>query len=476
LSDELELSRDSERDLKTKRRFGGGAEGRKAERNVLPVDFRWAPVTRIGAFRMWKGSVLGALIGMCIVAFGIAADAARSDDDASILSVIGEANSIKLRTFEETKKARNKHLAEAFATFRDSRGGKATAETVRGFNALLCGRGLTTFDDFQRDEMTPFREVKDPATGDSVPVFGPLGSDLINPWLADMEIAEGQPMEDQPAYLCARNALREHLDFVLVGERDPNLCLDSLPGKLRENAVAMYARLNPTNRFDGGFDQPLFYATVRFAAKKLFREDYPQAKLTMAQLVVAEERGGFGIRSCLLCHEASHVGVYRRLLGQALYSEAKSRENAPEAARAAAESANYAEAARHVLAAHGDKIDERAVRRSLTASSADNIERLKPGYDDFAAVLGNLGCLSCHCTTGTPPQNKDPREHGAWVLQPSTYNKTENIQALLPQIKNDDVERSPLLLKAKGELDHEGVETVKLDAQQAARLQQALTG
>lgn len=425
---------------------------------------------------MWKRSVLGALIGMCIVAVSIAADAARSDGDAGVLSVIAEAKSIELRTFEETKKARNKHLAEAFAKYRDSRGGKATGEVVRGFNAQLHERGLTSFDDFQQAEMTPFRPVKDPATGDSVPVFGPLGSDLINPWLADMEIVEGRPVEEQPAYLCARNALREHLDFVLVGERDPNLSLDSLPGKLRENAVAMYARLNPTNRFDGGFDQPLYYATVRFAAKKLFREDYPQAKLTMAQLVVAEERGGFGIRSCLLCHEGSHAGVYRRLLGQALYLEAKSRENGPEAAKAAADSANYGEAARHVLDAHGDKIDEAAVRQSLTAGSADNIERLKPGYDDFAAVLGNLGCLRCHCTTGKPPQDKDPREHGAWVLQPSTYNKTENIQALLPQIKAGDVERSPLVLKAKGELDHEGVATVKLNQKQAAQLQQAISG
>lgn len=423
---------------------------------------------------MWKGSVLGALIGVCITAIGAAWGSAPPDGAANVLARIRAAKSIELRTFEETKKARNELLAEAFAEYRDAHGGKATGEVVQQFSALLRGRGLTTFDDFVRAEMTPFREVRDPATGDLVPVFGPLGSDLINPWLADMEIVDGKPLEEQPAYLCARNALREHLDFVLVGERDPNLSFDSLPGKLRENAVAVYARLNPTRRFDGGLDQPLYYASVRFAAKKLFREDYPQAKLTMAQLVVAEEQGGFGIRSCLLCHEGSHAGVYRRLLGQTLYLEAKSREGGSNAAKAAADSANFAEAARHVLAAHGDKIDEPAVRRSLTAGSADNIERLKPGYDDFASVLGSLGCSRCHAADGKPPRGKDPREHGAWVLQPSTYNKTENIQALLPQIKIDDVERSPLLLKAKGELDHEGIDTVKLDDNRAEKLQQAL--
>jgi hypothetical protein len=263
----------------------------------------------------------------------------------------------------------------------------------------------------------------------------------------------------------------------LVGERDPTLSFDALPEKLRKNARMYYAKLNPTNRFDGGFDQPLFYATVRLAAKKLFREDHPRAKLTMAQLVVAEDRGGFGIRSCLLCHEASHAGVYKRLLGQALYLEAKARDmksTGRDATRTAADARNYAEAAAHVLKDFGDKFDAYEVRKSLAANSADNIERLKPGYEDFTAVLGRMGCLKCHSADGAPPPQKDPREHGAWVLNPSTYHKTENIQALLSNVDAANIARSPLLLKARGEQDHEGVQTVKLDGAKAAELQRAI--
>lgn len=426
---------------------------------------------------MWKGCIAVVACGLWFAANGTLDGGSPTAEEAQVRAAMADAARLRLRTSEETKKARNKSLAAAFDRFRDASGGQTTAEVVRGFAALLAEHGLTSFDDFQQAEMTPRRDVKDPASGDLVPVFGPLGSDLINPWLADMEIHDGKPVDRQPAYLCAKNALCEHVDFVLIGQRDPNLSFDALPEKLKVNARIVYARLNPTNRFDGGFDQPLYYATVRLAAKKLFREDYPQAKLTMAQLVVAEERGGFGIRSCLLCHEGSHAGVYRRLLGQALYLEAKSQEAAGGGAdqtRLAADARNYQEAAAHVLQAHGDKFDAQQVRSSLVANKADNIERLKPGYQDFAAVLDKLGCLKCHSTNGSPPPNKDPREHGAWALEPSTYYKTENIQALLSNIDAANLEKSPLLLKAKGEQDHEGVETVKLNTQDADKLQRAL--
>jgi len=151
-------------------------------------------------------------------------------------------------------------------------------------------------------------------------------SDLINPWLAAAGVVEGQPMREQPMYQSATNALREHVDFALIGIKDPSLSLALLPPKLRENAKWAYQRLNPGNEFDGGFDHPLFYATVREAAKKLFRQDYPKAKMTMADLVVSEDQGGFGIRSCLLCHNQDHTGVYKRLLGQGLYLDAKAAE------------------------------------------------------------------------------------------------------------------------------------------------------
>lgn len=389
-----------------------------------------------------------------------------------------EAAKIELRTFHETKKARNDRLNEAFRGYLRSVDEETAGESVRRFHVILKKHGLSSFDDFQQAEMTPRREVTDASSGEAIPVLGPLGSDLINPWLADLEIVESKPLEEQPIYICAKNVLREHLDFALIGIADPNLSFDTLPGKLQENARQFYRRLNPTNRFDGGFDHPLFYATVRFAAKKLFREDYPHAKITMAELVVAEDRGGFGTRSCLLCHEGNHAGVYKRLLAQGLYLEVKSRE-LPAASREAAElkasSANYHLAAKHVLDAHADRIDAEAVRRSLAMNSPDNYERLKPGYDVFYGVLGKNGCLKCHSTEAQPPQGKNPREFGAWVLHPSSYHKTENIKRLLETIDTTAVDRSPLLLKATGRNDHEGAETVKLDGAGAAELRDALT-
>lgn len=398
------------------------------------------------------------------------------EDDLHAASI--EAAKIELRTFHETKKARNDRLNEAFRDYLRTAGEETAAESVRRFHAVLKKHGLSSFDDFQQAEMTPRREVADPVSGEVVPILGPLGSDLINPWLADLEIVEGKPLEEQPIYICAKNVLREHLDFALIGVADPNLSLDALPGKLRENARQIYRRLNPTNRLDGGFDHPLFYATVRFAAKKLFREDYPNAKLTMAELVVAEDRGGFGTRSCLLCHEGNHAGVYKRLLAQGLYLEVKRRE-LPAASRDAAElkasSADYHLAAQRVLDAHADKIDADAVRRSLAMNSPDNYERLKPGYEVFYGVLEKNGCLKCHSTESQPPEGKNPREFGAWVLHPSSYHKTENIKRLLETIDTTAVDRSPLLLKATGRSDHEGAESVKLDGAGAAKMRDALT-
>lgn len=427
---------------------------------------------------MSNGSTAFAALICSVAALALCADDSRSRSERDVRTDIAETVKIELRTFHETKKARNDRLNDIFRAYARSGGDDTTAPSVQRFHALLKEQGLSSFDDFQRAEMTPRREVTDPASGVSVPVFGPLGSDLINPWLADLEVVDGKPLEEQPIYVCAKNVLREHLDFALIGTADPNLSLDVLPEKLRENARAFYGRINPTNRFDGGFDHPLFYATVRFAAKKLFREDYPQAKLTMADLVVAENRGGFGTRSCLLCHEGNHAGVYKRLLAQGLYLETKSRElpaGSREAREAETSAANFQLAAAHVLEAHADKIDAETVRRSLSMNSADNYERLKPGYEAFHASLEKLGCLKCHGADGRPPTGKNPREHGAWTLHPSAYHKTENIKALLGTIDTTAVERSQLLLKAIGEQDHEGAESVRLDRAQSEELRNALS-
>ena len=198
--------------------------------------------------------------------------------------------------FEDTKKARNIRLNELFKDYVHRLGGEVTVETIKQFNAMLRKHGLTNFDDFITAKMKPLRYVRDPASGEQIPVLGALGSDLINPWLAAAGVAEGKPMDEQPMYHAAANALREHVDFALIGIKDPSLSPALLPPKLRENARWAYRRLNPGNEFDGGFDHPLFYATVREAAKNLFRQDYPEAKITMAELVVPEDQGGFGVR------------------------------------------------------------------------------------------------------------------------------------------------------------------------------------
>jgi hypothetical protein len=72
---------------------------------------------------------------------------------------------------------------------------------------MLRKHGLTSFDDFMEAEMKPLRYVKDPVSRKQVPVFGALGSDLINPWLAAAGVAHGKPVEAQPMNHSAANAL-----------------------------------------------------------------------------------------------------------------------------------------------------------------------------------------------------------------------------------------------------------------------------
>jgi hypothetical protein len=71
--------------------------------------------------------------------------------------------------------------------------------------------------------------------------------------LAAAGVADGKSMKEQPMYRSATNALREHVDFALIGMKDPYLSLVLLPPILRENARWAYQRLNPGNAFDGGF-------------------------------------------------------------------------------------------------------------------------------------------------------------------------------------------------------------------------------
>jgi hypothetical protein len=320
-----------------------------------------------------------------------------------------------------------------------------------------------------------------------------LGSDVINPWLAAAGVDEGKPLEKQPMYRLAAKALSEHIDFALVGIKDPNLSLALLPPKLRDNGKWAYRRLNPTNKFDGGFDHPLFYATIREAVKKLFRQDYPQAKFTMADLVAPEEQGGFGIRSCLLCHARSHSGVYKRLLGQSLMFEAKAAglrkdnrtpfnvagtkplDDNQEAKQAVAKAAMFRLAAQRVLDAFPDKIDTQVVRNSLAMLSRDNLSRLKPGYGDFYATLKKIGCMNCHSTDSRGPKGMNLAKHGAFVLNPNSYYKTKNISSLVSVIDTNNLSKSKLLLKATGKLRHRGDKMLKLDNAQADELHRALT-
>ncbi|MBI4601199.1 MAG: hypothetical protein HY721_04480 [Planctomycetes bacterium] len=396
----------------------------------------------------------------------------REDSGDTTQEQVADVAHLELPVFEDTKRARNEKLREVFEDYLRRQGRTVSAATVTAFHRILKDHGLTTFEDFLAAETTPLHHVRDPDSGDEVPVFGALGSDVINPWLGALEVVEGNPLEEQPLYALASNALREHIDFALIGVKDPNLSLDLLPPKLRENAELAYCRLNPTGRFDGGFDHPLFYATVREAAKKLFREDYPRAKPSMADLVVPEERGGFGIRSCLLCHDRSHRGVYKRLLGQGLYLEAKAAglpEGSDDARRAKESAAVFLRAAGEVLDAFPGKIDAEAVRRSLVLVSGDDLERLKPGFDDLAGALRRLGCTKCHSTDNTQSEDKNPVVHEAWALHPSNYYKTENIKMLAALIDFSDLDQSKLLRKVAAESEHEGADELKLPPEDVAR-------
>ena len=414
-----------------------------------------------------------ALTGCLVVAITCAATEAPAVNEA-MKAEIAKVATIQKSVFEETNKARNARLNELFREYVQSLGGSLTKEVVNQFNALVKQQGLTNFDDFLSAQTTPLKYVNDPISGDKVPVFGPLGSDLVNSWLSKMKVADGQPLHEQPMYRLASDALSEHLSFAIIGIRDPNLSLELLPPGLRENAALAYKRLNPTNEFDGGFDHPLFYATIREAAGKLFCQDYPKAKISMADLVVPEEQGGFGIKSCLLCHNRDHGDVYKRLLAQSYLSVAKAKElrevqqasssSAPADAAECSEELKQAEAAasdfqlaaQRVLDAFPDRIDSEGVKQSLAALSRDNVARFMPGYEEFQTTLENIGCLQCHGAGANPPPTKNPAKYDAFVLNPNPYFKSRNVAALVKVVNLDELKDSMLLKKAGGMVSHRG--------------------
>ncbi len=425
-----------------------------------------------------------AVLAVTMLCGTLFAVAIGSSGDGSLRTEIDRVAFIERESAEETSIARNARLNELFDGYLNAHGGRPTAELARRFNALVNEHQLTNFDDFLAATTRPLVYVPDRASGDLVPVFGPLGSDVINPWLAAAGVAEGKPLDEQPMYHSATRALRENIDFAMIGVEDPNLSLDLLPPELRENARWAYARLNPTNKFNGGFDHPLFYCVVREAAEKLFRQDYPQAKLTMAELVMPVAEGGFGIASCLLCHEQNHNGVYRRLLGQGMYRAAKAHELQAAQERGApidevpasvqAEADMFLLAAERVQRAFPDRIDVADVRRSLASHSPDNQERLKPGYDDFVTVLKQLRCLQCHSDKAEVNEELNPACHGAFVLHDNAYEKSENVRALCELVDFENIAQSRLLAKAAGRVDHEGAARVKLDEAHTETLRVAL--
>jgi hypothetical protein len=416
---------------------------------------------------------------LCLVLLLIARSALSADrnpaDTAS--AKVAEIAKIEKAYFEETKREHNERLNELFREYLASHGGTSTAQLVCDFNRLVKQQGMTNFDDFLLAETTPLRHRKDPDSGDSVPIMGPLGSDVINPWLAALEVLPSKPLDEQPIYQLAAKALKEHIDFAVIGVLDPTLSLDLLPPKLRANAAAAYRRLNPTNKFDGGFDAALFYSSVREGAKKLFRVDYPKLRVTMAELVVPEEKGGFGIRSCLLCHDRSHSGVYQRLLSQGTYLRAKAADmlaTDPNFSPVKKLSEEFLNAAEIVQQSHPDKVDVQAAREALAALSTDNIGRLRPGYSDFCNTLRGLGCLKCHAKDADIPDDKDPSIFGAYTLDMNDYFCTSNVKALLSVVNLSDLDKSKLLLKAAGAVDHEGADDVKLTKKQNEQLKSAL--
>ncbi len=409
---------------------------------------------------------------------------AQHDIDEEFCAEIAKVANFRKAGIEDTRKARNEMLNQLFRKYVERLGDGATGQAVKQFNVMLKECGLISFDEFLAVQTTPLRYVTDPVSGRKLPVLGPLGSDAINRWLTAAGVAEGQSLEKQPMYRLASKVLGEHIDFALVGMKDPNLSFELLPPELRESARWAYGRLNPTNEFDGGFDHPLFYATVREAARKLFRQDHPEARLSMADLVLPEKQGGFGIRSCLLCHDDGqndgHNGVYKRLLGQSLVFEAtaaKLRERQGVSLNSAsgekedehvrqseATAATFRLAAQRVLDAVPDKIDREAIRLS----------HLKPGYDDFYATLKGLGCMKCHSTESNE-MGMGLAKKSNFVLSPERHYQTKNIAALLSVIDMDDISNSKLLLKARGRVKHLGNKELVLDDAQMEESQRALT-
>jgi len=418
----------------------------------------------------------GVVVSCCRPAGETTGSTAVADDPERdrIVARIVEAARLEKPLFEDTKRARNELLAEVFEEWVQHRGGKADAETISEFHTLLGENGLTTFVDFLAAETAPVRRVTDPASGDEIAIFGALGTDVINPWLAAVEVIEGKPLGEQPNYQLACDALREHIDFALVGTPDPNLSLEMVPEELRPNVRWAYGRLNPTHEFEGGFDHVLFYASVREAAKKTFRQDYPAAKITMADVVVPVDQGGFGIGSCLLCHDRSHEGICKRLLGQHLHLDREASaagEQGASQAELQAEADVFLRAAETVVSTYPELVDISRVRTELATPSDQDVSRLKPGFDGFQAALADHGCLDCHMDGVEVPSERDPATYDAITLRPSTYYKASNIRGVLALVSIDDVGESRLLHKATGQVGHKGP---TLDAQAAEQLHEAL--
>ncbi len=259
--------------------------------------------------------------------------------------------------------------------------------------------------------------------------------------------------------------------------------------------VVCYVIIVPYALSQGPADEEAIEAeiiTVREAAKNLFRQDYPEAKMTMAELVVPEDQGGFGVRSCLLCHNQDHTGVYKRLLGQGLYFEAKAAEILEanhgyskvesamrprveaEVRKVKAQAAAFQQAAQIILETFPDNVDAEAARSSLAMLSLDNLPRLKPVYNDFSRTLKSLGCLKCHSTDSKVPRTKSAAAYGAFVLNPNAYYKSKNIKALYSLIDINDLHNSKLLLKAANKVKHNGAKDVRLDSVQVEELHDAL--
>lgn len=425
----------------------------------------------MGSFRGAAGlGVLGILLGS---AFPQEGGTAPQDFARRVRQILRQQEGNR----EDTFRAHNEALQILFREFAESSPEGITAGRVRIFTGWVAEAGGVTFEHYLEAVTTPVRRVQDPRSGTAVTVLGPLGSDLINPWLVAAGIVDGAALSEQPMYRLASQALREHTDFALIGVADPTICLERLPAELRDRARAAYARLNPTGVFQGGFDHPLFYAVVRETARKLFREDYPEARLDMARLVQPESRGGFGIRSCLFCHGQDPEGVYSRLLAQQLYLERKAGRTdvADEERREFRRQAEvYSQAARTVFETHSDRIDATRVRALLGKRSSKNLEALKPGYDDFAAVLGKLGCLACHGAGAHPPAEFDPAAFEAYVLDPSSYAKMKNIALLAELIDFENPDRSRILRKGMALVRHRGSQERRLGPEEAKTLREAL--